>query len=115
LDEEERPEEDDVILVEEVAGTVFEPLPFQSGAGLSEEEIGKFVASAGTLAPGFIENSEVGSCALCLETFEVDTFVVIPVCLHKVCWDCFEKLSRTYRDCPTCRRDLIHGTIRQTR
>uniref|UniRef100_A0A915NHS2 Uncharacterized protein n=1 Tax=Meloidogyne floridensis TaxID=298350 RepID=A0A915NHS2_9BILA len=78
-EEEEETQNADVVFVNEVRGEVWEPNPFVPGQGLRQEEIEKFVASADTLSPTYIQSLQEhqqdgeGTCGVCLGPFQEGT------------------------------------------
>jgi len=69
---------------------------------LSAEEGQKLLEKL-TTALGTASNADTEECAVCLESLQDDTAVVLRECSHVFCEPCISRVAHTTKKCPFCR------------
>uniref|UniRef100_A0A915N2L7 RING-type domain-containing protein n=1 Tax=Meloidogyne javanica TaxID=6303 RepID=A0A915N2L7_MELJA len=82
---------------------------YSAPGGLNLIERNTLMASRIRLPEGYIQNPEEESCGPCNRDFTALQSVIVLPCNHKIHKICFWDLSRNYRFCTICRKDMAQG------
>ncbi|CAK5090504.1 unnamed protein product [Meloidogyne enterolobii] len=79
---------------------------YSAPGGLNLSERNALMASRIKLPEDYIHNPEEESCGPCNRDFNALQSVIVLPCNHKIHKICFWDLSRNYRFCTICRKDM---------